>query len=437
MESEWPFICSTSIMLLVYGLLNWFYEGGFLIVFIGLAFLTYSCYGWWDQVYDEVCEQTNDIERGLKIGMVLFIVSEIMFFFSFFWAFFDVSVAPGIEIGGLWPPIGLRELTINAWDVPFLNTVLLLSSGVSVTAAHHCFLWVFDNKLDVQAIKSIAFVFNGVHSIKKKYSRKYVLLTLIRHKLRVEFELLGLWFMLITLILAVMFTLYQFGEYVESEITIADGVYGSTFFLLTGFHGLHVLVGTTFLTIVFCRIIFTNVVSKPSVGLECAIWYWHFVDVVWLLLFLSIYILGNNSTGQSEIDISSTRRALVYNYSWSDAPQFWSLMFQDPSTPTMEGVIDLHHNIMVLVVFLIVLIAWFMLDSTYNIMGICLRTSKCLELFLESNCNKKNFEGIFKSTSKTAKKIVQNLSSKKVIIHEAVISQDKKNFKPIKNSKFK
>ena len=178
--------------------------------------------------------------------MVLFIVSEVMFFFGFFWAFFHSALAPVPEIGSVWPPLGIQ--TIDAWGLPLFNTSLLLTSGVTITWAHHAI--VCGNRTN--ALKGL----------------------------------------LCTIILAVIFTIIQFVEYLEAPFTISDSIYGSTFYLATGFHGLHVVIGTIFLIVTTLRLINHHFTKEHHFGFEAAAWYWHFVDVVWLFLFVVIYWWG-------------------------------------------------------------------------------------------------------------------------------------------------
>jgi cytochrome c oxidase subunit 3 len=204
---------------------------------------------WWRDVIREATFEGNhtlSVQTGLRIGMLLFIVSEIMFFFAFFWAFFHAALAPTPDIGSLWPPLGVE--TINAWGVPLLNTIILLTSGATVTWAHH------------------AIVFGD---------RKNAIISLI-----------------LTILLAIFFTLLQIFEYIESNFSISDSVYGSTFYLATGFHGFHVLIGTIFLGVCTLRLINYHFTKEHHFGFEAAAWYWHFVDVVWLFLFITIYWWG-------------------------------------------------------------------------------------------------------------------------------------------------
>jgi cytochrome c oxidase subunit 3 len=187
------------------------------------------------------------VQDGLRLGVILFIVSEVLFFFSFFWAYFHSSLVPTIDIASVWPPVGIQPL--NPWEVPLLNTVILLSSGVTVTWTHHSL--VAGER--IQRIQSLA----------------------------------------LTILLGLFFTLLQYLEYVEAAFSISDSVYGSTFYMATGFHGIHVIVGTTLLFVSFLRLLNTEYSSEHHFGFEAAAWYWHFVDVVWLFLFISIYWWGS------------------------------------------------------------------------------------------------------------------------------------------------
>jgi len=205
---------------------------------------------WWRDVSREATFQghhTVPVGVGLRWGMILFITSEVLFFFAFFWAFFHSSLAPTVELGSHWPPTGIEPL--NPFHVPLLNTAVLLASGVTVTWAHHSLL--AGNR--AEATQALA----------------------------------------LTITLGMYFTALQLFEYIQAPFTIADAAYGSTFFVATGFHGLHVIIGSSFLTVCLLRQIRFHFSNNHHFGFEAAAWYWHFVDVVWLFLFVSIYWWGS------------------------------------------------------------------------------------------------------------------------------------------------
>nr|YP_009647132.1 cytochrome c oxidase subunit 3 [Chloropicon maureeniae]QBX98803.1 cytochrome c oxidase subunit 3 [Chloropicon maureeniae] len=225
------------------------YQGGGMMLTFGFITLLYTMFVWWRDVVQEATYEghhTQAVQLGLRWGMILFIVSEIMFFFAFFWAFFHSSLSPSIDIGAIWPPKGIEVL--SPWEVPFLNTVILLSSGAAVTWAHHAI---------VAGEKQQAFY--------------------------------GL---IVTVLLAILFTGFQVLEYIEAPFSMSDSVYGSTFFLATGFHGFHVFIGTLFLIVCTFRLMANHFTPNHHFGFEAAAWYWHFVDVVWLFLFVTIYWWG-------------------------------------------------------------------------------------------------------------------------------------------------
>ena len=249
--SPWPFVGSFAALGLTTGGVLYFhnYQYGELMLITSLSLVLCVMIVWWRDVIRESTYQghhTLVVQRGLKWGMLLFILSEVCFFFSFFWAFFHSALGPTVDIGSTWPPIGIQAL--NAFDVPLLNTAILLSSGATVTWSHHAMV---SGKRD-EAIVSL----------------------------------------MITVALGLVFTALQALEYYEAPFTIADSVYGSTFFVATGFHGLHVIIGTLFLVVCFFRILGHHFTKHHHNGFEAAIWYWHFVDYVWIFLFVCIYWWG-------------------------------------------------------------------------------------------------------------------------------------------------
>nr|AGN92171.1 cytochrome c oxidase subunit III [Lamprotula leaii] len=246
--SPWPFFSSVSAVCLVVGLVSWLNGGPFCFLFLGIGLLSAVLFQWWRDVIRESDQgwHTSYVAGNIRLGMVLFIVSEVFFFFSFFWAFFSCSLVPNIEVGGVWPPVGIVPL--NPFGLPLLNTAVLLGSGVSVTWAHHA-------------------VMAG--------NRREAMVGLI-----------------FTVALGLYFTFLQICEYMECSFSIADSVYGSLFYVMTGFHGVHVVIGTLVLFVCFFRCFGFGFSTERHLGLEVGIWYWHFVDVVWICLFLCVYWWG-------------------------------------------------------------------------------------------------------------------------------------------------
>lgn len=245
----WPLTGAISTFCLVSGLVKWFHHYSIDLFMLGIFITLLTIYQWWRDISREGTYQglhTKKVVEGLKLGIILFIVSEVFFFLSFFWAFFHRSLSPNIELGINWPPHSIQPF--NPFHIPLLNTVILLSSGISTTWAHHSLL-------------------EGKHN-------------------QCKFSLI------ITVILGIYFTVLQAYEYVEAPFSIADSVYGSTFFMATGFHGFHVIIGTTFLFVCLVRHLNFHFSSLHHFGFEAAAWYWHFVDVVWLFLYISIYWWG-------------------------------------------------------------------------------------------------------------------------------------------------
>jgi len=250
--SPWPLFSAFSALMVTFGGVLYMhgYLGGSFLLKFGFGMIIFMMYCWWRDIVREATfegQHTITVQNGLKLGMLLFIVSEIMFFFAFFWAFFHSSFNPSIFLGGVWPPVFLTIL--DPWKVPLLNTILLLTSGATVTWAHHAIVL-------------------GV--------KKQALMALIY-----------------TIIIAIIFTALQGFEYVTAPFSISDSVYGSSFYMATGFHGFHVFVGSCFLTICLIRLFYNHFTREHHFGFEAAAWYWHFVDVVWLFLFITIYWWGS------------------------------------------------------------------------------------------------------------------------------------------------
>lgn len=249
--SPWPIFISMSLLMMTFGTVMFLhgYIGGSFLYKLGILLTLLVMFFWWRDIIREATiegQHTTLVQSNLRTGMILFIASEIMFFFAFFWAFFHFSFNPSINIGGVWPPAFI--VTLDPWKIPLFNTVLLLSSGAGVTWCHHSI--ILGSKKD------------ACHAL------------------------------IITLVLAIVFTSLQAFEYVTAPFSISDGVYGSTFYMATGFHGLHVFVGTVFLTVCLIRLFYNHFTREHHFGFEAAAWYWHFVDVVWLFLFLTIYWWG-------------------------------------------------------------------------------------------------------------------------------------------------
>ena len=217
--------------------------------FIGLALVVVVMGFWWrDIVHEAFVERAHSpiVKLGLRYGMALFISSEVMFFAAFFWAYYSAALYPPAALGGVWPPADIK--TFNPFDMPFIMTLILLLSGTTVTWAHHAIL---------------------------------------ENKQKDMIKALGL-----TVLLGISFSICQMYEYHHAEFGITSGMFGATFFMATGFHGFHVVVGTLFLAVCYFRARKGHFTSDSHFGFEAAAWYWHFVDVVWLFLYVSIYIYG-------------------------------------------------------------------------------------------------------------------------------------------------
>jgi len=249
--SPWPVIGSFSGFSVAVGLLFFLNKKGYFVMFVALVLLLVLCYFWWVDVTRESTYtrfHTICVQKNLLLSMIWFIISEVFFFFRFFWTFGHSSVDPVTDLGIMWPPAGV--VVLNPVAVPLLNTLVLLSSGFLVTWAHYSLL-----------------LRNFSGSIKG---------------------------MIGTISLGVFFTVLQVSEYFESGFNITDSVYGSIFFLATRFHGFHVLVRSIFLIVSTLRLLKGHFTISHHVRLECAIWYWHFVDVVWIFLYMCIYLWGSS-----------------------------------------------------------------------------------------------------------------------------------------------
>ena len=268
--SPWPLVASIAATVMFVGAVMWMKglfgmpEGTSWLFFAGLAGVLYSMIGWWSDVIKESRggDHTPVVSIGLRYGMILFIASEIMFFVAFFWMFFEMALwnehrtLSSIEevraAWSSWPPAGVE--TLDPWHLPFLNTVILLLSGTTVTWAHHA--------LQV-----------GNRSAAK-------------------------WGLVLTVMLGALFTAIQAYEYSHiihehlffNDAAASSGLYGSIFFMATVFHGFHVLVGTIFLIVCLLRLLAGQFTPQKHFGFEAAAWYWHFVDVVWLFLFAFVYV---------------------------------------------------------------------------------------------------------------------------------------------------
>ena len=250
--SPWPIVGSFAGGALVLGIILLAHYGIHWMLYLGIAGVLATMFFWWRDVLIESRTpglHTPVVRIGLRYGMMLFIASEVMFFVAFFWAYFHYALYPQHVSGAveaIWPPKGV--LTFDPFGLPFLNTMILLLSGCTVTWAHHAL----------------------IHNDRKGLIAGLTL----------------------TVLLGLSFTTFQAIEYAEAPFAFTGGVYPSVFFLATGFHGFHVIVGTIFLAVCLVRANKGHFTPRQHFGFEAAAWYWHFVDVVWLFLFLAIYVWG-------------------------------------------------------------------------------------------------------------------------------------------------
>ena len=255
--SVWPLVGAIAGFALTGGLVLFMHDITSAVLPIGVLLVIFTMVGWWMRVVKEATYEghhTAVVQISMRYGMLFFIASEVMFFAAFFWAFFDAALFPDgakqftrTEVtGGVWPPDGVH--TFAPFDLPFLNTMILLLSGCTVTWAHHA-LQQGDRQATLQGLA-------------------------------------------LTVVLGVCFTGLQAYEYSHAAFGFRDGIYSSTFYMATGFHGFHVMIGTIFLAVCWLRAYLGHFKPDHHFGFEAAAWYWHFVDVVWLFLFVCVYWWG-------------------------------------------------------------------------------------------------------------------------------------------------
>jgi len=251
--SIYPFLGAAGAFVMLFGAVQWMHDSGPWMFLIGLLAVLYTMFGWWAETVKEnhAGDHTPVVEIGLRYGFILFIMSEVMFFSAWFWTFFKHAMYPMGEMSpikdGVWPPTGIE--TFDPWHLPLINTLILLCSGAALTWAHHALVHE-NNRQDVKW---------------------------------------GLW---LAIALGVLFTIFQAYEYSHAAFGFSGNIYGATFFMATGFHGAHVIIGTIFMIVCLVRVYQGHFTPEHHVGFEMAAWYWHFVDVVWLFLFAAVYIWG-------------------------------------------------------------------------------------------------------------------------------------------------
>ena len=251
--SIWPFIGALGAFVMLFGAVLFMHDHGPWIFLAGLVMVLYVMFGWWADTITEnqVGDHTPVVLIGLRYGFILFIMSEVMFFAAWFWTFIKHAMYPGgPELPAefqTWPPKGIE--TFDPWHLPLINTLILLCSGAAATWAHHAL----------------------VHENNRKDMK---------------------WGLTLAILLGALFTAFQALEYSHAAFGFAGNIYGASFFMATGFHGAHVIIGTIFLFICLMRTMRGHFTPESHLGFEAAAWYWHFVDVVWLFLFAAVYIWG-------------------------------------------------------------------------------------------------------------------------------------------------
>ena len=250
--SIWPLAGALGAFIMLFGVVTWMHDSGPYVFLIGLAGVLYVMYAWWSDVVgeSEVGDHTAVVRIGLRYGVIMFIMSEVMFFAAWFWSFFKHAMYPmgpmSPLVDGVWPPAGIE--TFDAWHLPLINTLILLCSGMAATWAHHALVHE-NNRTDMK------------------------------------------WGLILAVLLGALFTVFQVYEYSHAAFGFSGNIYGANFFMATGFHGFHVFIGTIFLLVCLVRLQKGHFTPERHVGFEAAAWYWHFVDVVWLGLFVFVYWL--------------------------------------------------------------------------------------------------------------------------------------------------
>lgn len=247
--SPWPFFTSLAFLRFGLGVVVIVRSQNYYIFLISLLLLVSSSFLWGRDISRErklEGAHREETMKGLKIGIIIFILSECFFFFGIFWAYLHLAEAPALELGSTWPPV--EVIPFDPKGIPFLNTILLVSSGISVTWCHHA--------IEKGELKTTIFS------------------------------------LYLTIILGVTFSMLQLIEYYVARFTFSCSSYSSVYFLGTGFHGLHVLIGRILLAICLYRFSILRIRINHRVGFECSVWYWHFVDVVWFCLYLLFYWWG-------------------------------------------------------------------------------------------------------------------------------------------------
>ena len=247
--SIWPAMGALGAFIMLGGSVLFFHDYGPWAMLIGFVLVLYVMFAWWSDVVDEshVGDHTPVVVIGLRYGFIMFIMSEVMFFVAWFWSFFKHALYPMDAIDNTWPPPGIE--TFDPWHLPLINTLILLCSGCFATWAHHGLA----HENDREALK---------------------------------------WGLIGAIVLGVLFTILQAYEYSHAAFGFSGSIYSANFFMATGFHGFHVIVGTLFLAVCLLRALKGHFTPERHVGFEAAAWYWHFVDVVWLFLFAAVYIWG-------------------------------------------------------------------------------------------------------------------------------------------------